>query len=292
MFAIKKISLFPALLLASRPNGRVEKVIRSYHVPEITNKKIAYENIRKRIEEGSYNQSSAKAILLSPVYRIAISTTAFLALIFLLHLFISTEHFENQTIQANAIGLPDHSRVVLNTNSTISYPTHWWKRQVKLQGTAYFEVKKGKTFTVKTSKGNIHVLGTRFLVDERSNELLVTCYEGKVMLDDHINQWIVNKGQSLKVDRNGNIHQTDINEQYPETACYKKAFSQDKLSTVAASLEEFFQITIRLNTPQDRYFTGKLETPDIETALQIVCRSLNLDYSRINNETIVINQKD
>ncbi|MGD9931607.1 MAG: FecR family protein [Mangrovibacterium sp.] len=291
MFTTCKISLLPTLLAIFRIEDKVEKVIRSYRVPGHTDKEVVFHDILKKIEEGSYNRSGAKAILLSPVYRIAISTAAFLVLIFLLHFFFSAEIIENKTLQANALRLPDHSRVVINANSTVRYPAYWWKREIKLQGSAYFEVQKGKKFIVRTRRGDVSVLGTRFQVAETDRDLLVNCYEGKVLLTSQEHQLIVHAGQSLRLDDNGKVSETSESMDYPATAWFRKSFSHDELSTVTNSLEDFFQIDILIKTSQPKHFTGKLETPDVKTAVQIICRSLDLTYSFQTDEVIIIHEK-
>ena len=64
--------------------------------------------------------------------------------------------------------LPDGSKVWLNSESDISYPSNFMNgnRVMKLKGEAYFEVAKleNKSFTVETNNYNIRVLGTKFNV--------------------------------------------------------------------------------------------------------------------------------
>jgi ferric-dicitrate binding protein FerR (iron transport regulator) len=64
--------------------------------------------------------------------------------------------------------LPDGSKVWLNSESDISYPSDFMtgNRVMKLKGEAYFEVAKldNKLFTVETNNYNIKVLGTKFNV--------------------------------------------------------------------------------------------------------------------------------
>jgi transmembrane sensor len=66
------------------------------------------------------------------------------------------------------IELPDSSKVVLNSGSSLEYPDHFGEaeRTVILHGEAYFDVKKNKQkpFYVKTSEATIKVLGTQFNV--------------------------------------------------------------------------------------------------------------------------------
>lgn len=64
--------------------------------------------------------------------------------------------------------LPDGSKVWLNSESDISYPSNFMdgNRVMKLKGEAYFEVAKleNKSFTIETNNYNIKVLGTKFNV--------------------------------------------------------------------------------------------------------------------------------
>src|SRR5690606_33408201 len=67
--------------------------------------------------------------------------------------------------------LPDGSHVWLNAHSSLSYSKDFEKsRNVKLTGEALFDVVKseGKNFTVETSNIKIEVLGTVFLVNDRT----------------------------------------------------------------------------------------------------------------------------
>lgn len=83
--------------------------------------------------------------------------------------------------------LPDSSYVVLNANSTLSYKKNH-PRQVKLEGEAYFEVKKQvkkskKTpFQVETNSLKVKVLGTVFNVSQREAQTKVFLKEGQVEL--------------------------------------------------------------------------------------------------------------
>ncbi len=82
--------------------------------------------------------------------------------------------------------LPDGSRVWLNSESTISYPSNFMDghREIKLSGEAYFEVAKlkGTDFTVQTHDYNVRVLGTKFNVTAYSDfgRTETSLIEGKI----------------------------------------------------------------------------------------------------------------
>ncbi len=87
--------------------------------------------------------------------------------------------------------LPDGSKVILNSGSTLEYPISFkgkGERKISLSGEGYFEVasNKLKPFIVETSKIGIKVLGTTFNVKAYSDDpdISVALVEGSVKLID------------------------------------------------------------------------------------------------------------
>ncbi len=85
--------------------------------------------------------------------------------------------------------LPDGTKVLLNSGSTLIYPTSFkgqTSRSVELQGEGYFEVStnKYKPFVVKTSNIGVQVLGTTFNVKAYDNDpdVSIALIEGSVKL--------------------------------------------------------------------------------------------------------------
>jgi len=115
---------------------------------------------------------------------------------------VCTTWFFNSTVRIHTaygeqkkIVLPDGSEVILNANSTLSYPrAYTWKenRAVKLDGEAYFkvkhlnknsaEVKPGELFKAQTSTIEVQVLGTTFNIKERRGMAHVALVEGRVQV--------------------------------------------------------------------------------------------------------------
>ncbi len=100
----------------------------------------------------------------------------------------------SQTIETPAgaksiVTLEDGTKIWLNANSKLTYPTHFERDQriVQLEGEGYFVVSKDKTcpFTVKTSDLSIDVLGTTFNVKSYPEEGLIetTLIEGEITLN-------------------------------------------------------------------------------------------------------------
>lgn len=88
--------------------------------------------------------------------------------------------------------LADGSKVTMNSASVLTYPLAFKKgnREVKLQGQAFFEVKRDTShpFIVRTSKLAVKVLGTSFDVSNYNHEeeLSVTVRSGKVSVQEDL----------------------------------------------------------------------------------------------------------
>ncbi len=97
------------------------------------------------------------------------------------------EHFVS-TGKQEMVLLPDSSRVWLNSESVLVYPSRFLgeNRKVYLSGEGYFEVKKDSAcpFIVNVRTLNIEVLGTRFDVRAypESDEIKTTLEEGEVQV--------------------------------------------------------------------------------------------------------------
>jgi transmembrane sensor len=92
-----------------------------------------------------------------------------------------------------ALTLSDGTRVWLNSESSLKYPTVFsgLTREVEVSGEAYFEVAHSDTkpFIVTKGETKVQVLGTHFNINafEDEDALRVTLLEGKVKVSDHDN---------------------------------------------------------------------------------------------------------
>ena len=94
--------------------------------------------------------------------------------------------------------LPDGSFVALDRKGTISLDEDDFldNRTLNLKGRAYFDVKKGASFNIKTKYGSVEVIGTSFDVDSRNDELFVQVYSGIVSISNGMKSTKLVKGQS------------------------------------------------------------------------------------------------
>ncbi len=137
--------------------------------------------IWKKIENEIRPQSNSTRKL----WPIILSAAASISLILYFTVFKIEYHIEkSQVAEHKLIRLPDSSYVTLNAESSIEYDlkTYNKKRIIHLKGEAFFQVKAGTEFKVKTDFGEVSVLGTSFNVFSRNDFMNVTCLSGKVLV--------------------------------------------------------------------------------------------------------------
>ena len=145
----------------------------------------AYWKVDKKLKSQSHLKESQKKDHYAIFHRIVIELLKVAAIVlillggnFLLQKDDQMESFPSfQTLYVPAgqraeLVLPDSTKVWLNANSKLVYPTSFKEgiRQVELDGEAYFDVKHNgdNPFVVRTKSMNVTVLGTEFNVSAYS----------------------------------------------------------------------------------------------------------------------------
>ncbi|WP_242203484.1 FecR family protein [Aestuariivivens insulae] len=110
-----------------------------------------------------------------------------------------------QKAETKVITLEDSTRIVLNSNSALSYPKHFKgnTREVAIKGEAFFDVTKNKEkpFIVTTNEGlKIKVLGTSFNVKSypEDRKMETTLVSGKVKVIEERRNTVVELSPSQK----------------------------------------------------------------------------------------------
>ena len=203
--------------------------------------------------------------------------------------FNSTQSFETGIAQTKSFQLPDNSEVLLNASSKITFNEKKWdeKRDLTLEGEAYFQVQKGKTFSVKTADGVVKVLGTHFDVKQRDNYYEVSCFEGLVSVTYNNTTVKLPPGKSIRV-INKQIEKTeDFDAQTPSWLQKESSFTRVPLNQVIAELERQYDIKIEvLGVDTSKLFTGSFTHTNQKTALESITIPLQLSY-RIKGKNVI-----
>jgi len=178
------------------------QIIKLYRIQENFHNEESKERVWQRITD-SVKQSDTvnnKGIFRIPVY---LRVAAAIILIAGAGLWIYTLYPGNTTTictkggEIRTVMLPDHSKVILNGNSSISYHKTWGEdqpREVWIKGEGYFSVehlnkdtlhiRPSDRFIVHCSEVNIEVLGTTFNVKDRDGKTNVALLTGKIRIDN------------------------------------------------------------------------------------------------------------
>ena len=206
---------------------------------------------------------------------------------------VSFLRFYNITVETIAgqhlvAELPDHSKVNLNAQSSLTYHPYWWKinRNVQLKGEGYFEVQKGREFTVQSAKGSTQVLGTTFNILARDEVYTVTCITGSVKVKSSVGfETILKPNSKAEIQTNGKIKvDTDI-ETFREISWKKNIFlfTASPVLKVFSEIERQYGVTIKTNINPSSLYTGNFtKDQNVEEILGYVCPALGLKYSRLS----------
>lgn len=190
--------------------------------------------------------------------------------------------------------LPDSTQVILNAFSKLSYNKKKWseKRNVKLEGEAYFDVSKGSKFDVVTTHGTVSVLGTHFNVNSRTAYFEVICFEGlvQVQIDGKLVELPPN--HSVRI-MNGVLTKDDTSKELSASWLNNESsFQSVAFGLVVQEFERQYDVTVSAhNIDLNQLFTGRFVHNDQSLALQEISIPLNLTYERPNDKQIILSGK-
>ena len=230
---------------------------------------------------------SRKAVQKGIFSRRALYFTAAAAIILLLLVpMVYTSNISSQRGEHVTIELPDGSIACLNAQSEISYkPLLWYfKRDVRLEGEAYFSVEKGSRFTVKSDNGSVTVLGTKFNVKSRDDIFEVSCLTGKVAVKSEMNESLledvlIEGGEGVSFSGNDTMKRVsgETNENSTSWMEFNFVFTGAPLNQVLGEISRQYDIDIEYDGTEDYLYTGKFskEVP-VEQVLEIVTLPFSL----------------
>ena len=200
--------------------------------------------------------------------------------------------------ESTQVDLPDGTKIWLNQNSQLSYSIPFNKRNVKLEGEAFFEVERmeDSPFTITGGETKTRVLGTSFNVRAYSNEdkVMVTVTSGKVQfeLDKESGKGVIlEKGDAgvfaKEIKQVEKVVADDINVLSWKTKSLN--FEETPLKEVCAAMERHFGIKIEIKNPALELcsFNGVYGQPNVDDLVETLKFSMNVNIERQNNVYVV-----
>lgn len=205
----------------------------------------------------------------------------------------------NNTENTLVTTLNDGSVVYLNGDTKLSYPENFEKekREVYLQGDAFFDVRKDpdKPFIIETESVLVEVLGTSFNVKSKNNlsfSLSVLQGEVKVTLKETGQVSYVKAGQTTTLNNHNLQTRSTSNSRFFSEYTNRIHFKDEPLRNIVKVMNLqsdslFLQVdTLAGNRLLTFTFTGE-SIPEIA---QLICSALELKYEE-NDDFIRISEK-
>lgn len=199
------------------------------------------------------------------------------------------------------VTLPDGTKVWLNSNTHIEFPSAFAedKREIKIDGEAYFEVAHDakKAFIVHTpGKETVEVLGTKFYVEAYadSDEFEAALVEGSVQVKGERNSLILSPKERAVL-KNGEI----VMEEITDMDVYRWregliCFKNEHLTDIVEELEKYFGVKMAIagQSVRNPQLTVKFRLSDgVEHALRVLQRECDFSYTRDDDTNTFIIRK-
>ena len=202
--------------------------------------------------------------------------------------------------QKLTIKLKDGSTIVLNSNSSVSYPETFDKerRMIKLKGEAFFEVAEDhlRPFSVQAGNTTTTALGTSFDINSYDpDNIKISLATGKVKVSTNVKGTV--KDQTLKpgdaityLSKSQQFKMTEFD--YKKDFLWKEGilyFEDAPFNEVIKRLEMWYGVKFETNAGNSsiKSYTGKFDNETLENTLKSMSYSLDFDYS-INKKNIKI----
>lgn len=193
----------------------------------------------------------------------------------------------------SSVTLPDGSKVWLNSNSCLRYPTRFeGERRVELVGEGYFDVARDEqhSFVVQTSTMEVEVLGTEFNIDayERSGrDVRTTLVNGSINMSFEVGEGREQKVEVLpgqRVTINPDSKEWSVcNVNAVADASWKDGrivFDKTPFREALRMIENRFNVEFVVKNPKfyEHNFTGMFTDQRLEVILEHFKRSSDMRF--------------
>ena len=195
------------------------------------------------------------------------------------------------------ITLDDGTKVWVNAETKLKYPVAFVGdcREVFLEGEAFFDVTKNeKPFVVKTSFGDVRVLGTAFGISAYAGELegYTTLVRGKVSVErEGVKPVVVLPGEQVVTSKDGQMIKKEVDVE--EFVGWKEGiyvFKEKSLGEIMKTLERWYNISVVFQEKSlvDLPFTGNLKRyDDINVFFDALTRTGDMKY-RVEGDQVIL----
>ena len=198
--------------------------------------------------------------------------------------------------QKSSVTLPDGSRVMINSASTISYTSDYnvKERNVFLSGEAYFDVALNADipFVVHADKVSVTALGTEFNVKAYAEDpyVVTTLVEGSVRTEAGTQYELLTRAQEASYNKEADVllayDVKDISRAVPWIR-NELLFENESLADIAVTLERMYNVSIIFEDEavKEYSYTGLIRNNSLQNVLELISSTSPVGY-RMNTDTI------
>lgn len=205
----------------------------------------------------------------------------------------ASEYGEKRTLV-----LPDSSEVVLAPHSSLRVGRFGEKREVWLEGEAYFSIRhqpgKAVPFTVHSRSLDIDVLGTSFNVNNYNGNTQVVLHSGKVALRQGEKVVVMRPGELVEFEAEAQEYRQREVKPEPYTSWVKgiMSFEDTRLDTVAQRL--FYQYGVNIVFEDaglaGERFSATLPEANLQVVITALKEAFGLQVRKEDNNTFVFSR--
>ena len=191
--------------------------------------------------------------------------------------------------QKSSVTLPDGSRVMINSASTISYTSDYnvKERNVFLSGEAYFDVASNADipFVVHADKVSVTALGTEFNVKAYAEDpyVVTTLVEGGVRTEAGTQYELLTRMQEASYNKEADVllayDVKDISRAVPWIR-NELLFENESLVDIAVTLERMYNVTIVFEDEAAKgySYTGLIRNNSLQNVLELISSTSPVGY--------------
>lgn len=191
--------------------------------------------------------------------------------------------------QKSSVTLPDGSRVMINSASTISYTSDYnvKERNVFLSGEAYFDVASNADipFVVHADKVSVTALGTEFNVKAYAEDpyVVTTLVEGSVRTEAGTQYELLTRAQEASYNKAADVllayDVKDISRAVPWIR-NELLFENESLADIAVTLERMYNVTIVFEEEAAKgySYTGLIRNNSLQNVLELISSTSPVGY--------------
>lgn len=200
------------------------------------------------------------------------------------------------------ITLPDGSKVWLNSQSSLTYSTNFnvKKRELKLDGEAYFEVihNPNKPFIVQSHDISVKALGTAFGVKAYNEDKLISSIlmKGKVLVTTPDGEAILKPNERIIYDKTKHKKaQSTVANATDFTGWIHNElrFEDESLSDIAKTIQRIYNVEVVFASEKlkSQRYTGTINNNSLENVLNIITLTSPVSF-QINNQQVTLSENN